>query len=78
MVSIDFRLLNQVKNVSNIINIAKFKKQKLRKKNKANTLCKNGFHKWEIVQKNQFDVKKGKLVTTYQCEFCKKIKTKMT
>jgi hypothetical protein len=60
--------------VSNVIKIAQFKKQQLKKKNKANTLCKSGFHKWQVIKKNQFDVKKGKLVTTYECQFCKKQK----
>jgi len=61
--------------VSNIIKIEQFKKQLLQKKNKANTLCRSGFHKWEIIHKDHFDVKKGKLVTTYQCKFCKKLKS---
>lgn len=33
-------------------------------------LCKNGFHKWEVVQQNPFDVKQGKLVTVYRCKRC--------
>lgn len=60
--------------MSNITRLDQFKKQQLKKKNKANTLCKSGFHKWEIIQKDHFDVKKGLLVTTYQCRFCKKTK----
>ncbi|MCW8930144.1 MAG: hypothetical protein OQL19_07915 [Gammaproteobacteria bacterium] len=56
-------------------NLAKFKKQKLKQKNKAKTLCKSGFHKWAIIFKDKFDVKKGKLVTTYQCIYCDKTKT---
>lgn len=60
--------------MSNITNLTQFKKQKLKQKNKAKTLCKSGFHKWETVTENTFDVKKGKLVTTYKCQFCNKIK----
>ena len=61
--------------MSNITNITQFKKQKLKQKNKARTLCASGFHKWKTIYENAFDVKKGKLVTTYQCKFCHKIKT---
>ena len=64
--------------MSTIINLKQFKKQQLRKKNKAKTLCNNGFHQWEIIDENQFDVKKGQLVTTLQCRHCKKIKTNLT
>lgn len=38
-------------------------------------LCKSGFHKWEVVQKNPFDVKRGKLVTIYRCRRCGIIKS---
>jgi len=64
--------------MSNIINIKQFKKQQLRKKNKAKTLCQNGFHQWIIINNNQFDVKKGKLITTLQCKHCHKMKTRST
>lgn len=37
---------------------------------KGNTLCKNGFHKWEVVKEKQFDVRQGKLVTLYRCARC--------
>lgn len=60
--------------MSNITNFKQFKKQQLKKKNKAQTLCKNGFHKWQIMQSEHFDNKKGRLVTTYQCKHCEKLK----
>lgn len=63
--------------MSNITNFAQFKKQQLKKKNKAITFCKNGFHHWGIINPSQFDVKKGKLVTTYQCKHCGKTKIKL-
>ena len=50
--------------------ILQFKKKKPSDKNKGHTLCKRGFHKWEIVKDQQFDVKQGKLVTVYQCKRC--------
>jgi hypothetical protein len=54
--------------------IIPFKKPKLSEKHKGKTLCKSGFHKWEILKEQQFDVKQGKLVTVYQCRRCGKMK----
>lgn len=50
--------------------VIQFKKKKLSEKYKGNTLCRSGFHKWEIVKEKQFDVKQGKLMTVYQCKRC--------
>ena len=50
--------------------VVKFKKPTLISKHKGKTLCKNGFHKWEIVQEKQFDVKQGKLITIVKCSRC--------
>lgn len=50
--------------------VVQFKKKKASEKHRGNTLCRNGFHKWEIVQDKQFDVKQGKLVTLYRCKRC--------
>jgi hypothetical protein len=47
-----------------------FKRPKAKEKHKGKTLCKSGFHKWEIVQEKQFDVKYGKLVTIIKCKRC--------
>ena len=52
-----------------------FKKKKLSEKHKGKTLCKSGFHKWEILKDRQFDVKQGKLVTVYRCSRCGKQKS---
>lgn len=54
--------------------ILPFKKKKPGEKHKGHTLCKRGFHKWEVMKEQQFDVKQGKLVTVYQCERCGKQK----
>jgi len=56
--------------------IIKFKKPSLKEKHKGKTLCKSGFHKWQIVQEKQFDVKSGKLITLYKCSRCRKTKVK--
>jgi len=56
--------------------VVPFKKPKLSEKHKGKTLCKNGHHKWEIVNEQQFDVKLGKLVTRYKCKRCGATKNK--
>ena len=54
--------------------VIQFKKPSLKDKHKGNTLCKNNFHKWEIVA-TPFDVKQGKMLTTYRCKRCGKTRT---
>ncbi len=56
-------------------NVLQFKKPRPKDKHKGKTLCKSGFHKWEVVKENPFDVKIGKLISRYQCARCGKIKT---
>ena len=55
-------------------NVIQFKKPRLKDKHKGRTLCKSGFHKWEVVD-TPFDVKKGKMISTYRCTRCGKTKT---
>jgi len=50
-----------------------FKKPRAKDKHKGRTLCKSGFHQWEIVE-TPFDVKLGKMVSKYRCPRCGKIK----
>ena len=52
-----------------------FKKPSPTDKAKGKTLCKHGFHKWEIWKRKQFDVKLGKLVTVYRCKRCGTLKS---
>ena len=47
-----------------------FRRPKASEKHKGDTLCRRGFHKWEIVQAQRFDVKEGRLVTVYRCPRC--------
>lgn len=54
-----------------------FKKKSLWEKHKGRSLCRDGFHKWKIVTKQQFDVKQGKLVTKSKCIRCGKEKTEL-
>jgi hypothetical protein len=50
--------------------IIPFKRPKPSETHKGKTLCKSGFHKWEIFQKKPFDVRQGRLVTSYRCKRC--------
>jgi hypothetical protein len=56
-------------------NVVRFKRPKVAQLHKGNTLCRSGFHKWEVIKENGFDVKQGKLITVYQCKRCAKIKS---
>ncbi len=56
--------------------VVEFKRPKLAQQHKGNTLCRSGFHKWEVQNEKQFDVKRGKLITVYRCKRCLKIKSK--
>ena len=55
--------------------VVAFKKVKAKDKHKGKTLCRNGFHKWEVVKENPFDVKQGKMVSRYRCSRCGVTKT---
>ncbi len=47
-----------------------FRKPRASEKHRGKTLCRNGFHQWQVVTGNPFDVKTGKLVTRYRCRRC--------
>jgi hypothetical protein len=55
--------------------VVKFKKPKPGEKFKGRSLCASGFHKWEAVLSNPFDVDKGRLITRYACKRCGATKT---
>jgi hypothetical protein len=57
--------------------VVPFKRPSLKEKFKGSSLCRDGFHKWEVVKEKQFDVKQGKLVTVYRCSRCGKQQTKV-
>ncbi len=50
--------------------IIPFRRSRPSERHKGRTLCRSGFHKWEIVQEKQFDVRAGKLVTIERCRRC--------
>jgi len=57
--------------------VVKFRKASSRTKADGKTLCKSGFHRWQIVTARKFDVKQGKLVTLERCERCGKERTRL-
>ncbi len=50
--------------------VIEFRRRKPSLRGEQLTLCRSGFHKWKVVNERRFDVKEGKLVTTYRCERC--------
>ena len=49
---------------------AAVRKDDRRQKAEGQTLCRRGFHRWQIDQTRRFDVKSGRLVTRRVCERC--------
>lgn len=56
-------------------NVIPFKKTRPAEQHRGKTLCKRGFHQWEILKDQQFDVRAGRLVTVSRCKRCGTIKT---
>ncbi len=56
--------------------VVQFKRPSVAEKHKGKTLCQSGFHKWKIIKEQRFDVKKGRLITVYQCVRCAIFKSK--
>ena len=52
-----------------------FKKPSAGEKHQGKSLCRDGFHKWEVMHEKQFDVKQGRLVTIHRCTRCGATKT---
>lgn len=55
--------------------ILPFKRKSLQEKHRGKSLCREGFHKWQVVTAKQFDVKQGRLVTVSECVRCGARKT---
>jgi len=55
--------------------ILKFQRPSPAEKHKGKTLCKSGFHRWEVQKERPFDVKLGRLVTLCRCSRCGATKT---
>ncbi len=50
--------------------ILPFRRPSAAQKHRGNTLCRQGHHKWQVDQRQVFDVKQGRLVTRYRCSRC--------
>ena len=61
--------------MSNVMNLKTVRRERMQQRAKAVTLCKSGFHKWQPLIDQHFDVKQGKLVTTERCERCNEQRT---
>ena len=58
--------------------IIPFRKPRPGEKSRGKTLCREGFHKWQVWQRKPFDVKQGKLITIYKCTRCGETKNEAT
>lgn len=57
--------------------VIRLKRPSARQKAEGKTLCKSGFHRWQVVTERQFDVKQGRLVTLLRCTRCGMEKTEL-
>lgn len=55
--------------------VVPFKRKTASEQHGKKILCRSNLHKWVVVKENQFDVKRGKLVTLYRCARCGATKT---
>lgn len=63
--------------MSNIVKLDAVRREKRQNKADGLTLCRSGFHKWQVETGQRFDVKQGKLVTTERCARCGERRTRL-
>jgi hypothetical protein len=63
---------------NNIINLQTARRNRRQTKASGITLCQSGFHKWQAVLGQRFDVKQGKLLTAERCTRCNRERTRLT
>ena len=56
--------------MADVVSLKDFKKPSNKERARRRTMCRSGFHKWQVDQKKQFDVQRGKLVTIRRCRRC--------
>lgn len=56
--------------------ILPFKRPRPAERHKGNTLCRRGFHQWQVDKEKQFDSRQGRLVTILRCKRCGATKTR--
>jgi hypothetical protein len=54
------------------------RKAQRKKKREGGTLCRQGFHAWEVDKDRAFDSKQGRLVTRRRCRRCGAEETTLT
>ncbi len=54
------------------------RKAQRKKKREGGTLCRQGFHAWEVDKNRTFDSKQGRLVTRRKCRRCGAEETTLT
>jgi hypothetical protein len=64
--------------MSNVIKFNTARRELRQAKADGITLCRSGFHKWQVVPGQRFDVKLGRLVTTERCARCNEERSKLT
>lgn len=64
--------------MNNIINLTTARRERLHERAKGVTLCRSGFHKWETLTDQRFDVRQGKLITVQRCIRCEQARVKLT
>jgi hypothetical protein len=56
--------------MSNIIHLTTARQAHQRTRASGVTYCRSGFHQWQIVIEQRFDVREGKLLTVERCTRC--------
>ena len=60
--------------MTNIIKLQSARQTRAERK----TLCRSGFHKWQVMTEARFDVRQGKLVTRERCHRCGEERVKLS
>ena len=63
--------------MNNVINLQTHRKARLQTRAKGVTLCRTGFHKWEAVPEQRFNVRQGKLIQSERCQRCNEERTRL-
>lgn len=63
--------------MSNVVKLDTARRERRQSRADGLTLCRSGFHKWQVETGQRFDVKHGRLVTTECCVRCGERRTKL-
>jgi hypothetical protein len=62
--------------MSTITNLTTARQARQRVRASGVTYCRSGFHQWQIVIEQRFDVREGKLLTVERCTRCGKTRNR--